>query len=113
MFMHKIGAGQFSNSSFKHGIVFIYCVANVIFLLDPYYMQLAECLAFNSKLQLSYCTCRYSYEISHYICLCYKFSTEAVCRGGINNIKGSLSDGNESIPEGLRAEIRQIQPSEP
>lgn len=47
------------------------------------------------------------------ICPWFKFISEPVCRGGINNIKGSLSDGNESIPEGLRAEIRQIQLSEP
>lgn len=44
--------------------------------------------------------------------LWYEFISKPVCRGDINNIKGSLSNGNESIPQGLRAEIRQIQLSE-
>lgn len=43
----------------------------------------------------------------------FKCSTKPVCRSEINNIKGSLSDSNERIPKGLRAEIRQLQLSEP
>lgn len=95
-----------------HRITRICRVANVFFVQAPHYVQLAECQVFNSAFHRSNGTCEYGYEISYYMPW-YKFISVPACRRDINNIKGSLSNGKESIPEGLRAEIRQIQMSEP
>lgn len=54
----------------------------------------------------------YRYETAHYIPR-FKCISVPACRRDINNIKGGPSRGSESGPEGLRAEIRQIQTSEP
>lgn len=87
------------------------CVGNLFYMPALHYIQLAECLVFKSGFLLLYCICRYGYVISYYMSI--ECISTPVCRGGINNINGSLSDGNESTPEGLWAEIRQIQLSEP